>query len=1107
MQRWLSVAAAVVALLSGATRTIDAQGLTTGAVSGLVTDETSKPLEGVQIEIRNVETGYRLGIVTRANGRYNAQGLAIGRYTVVARQLGFAPQTSENVSVSLGGNIVINFQLKQAATQLQGVTISADASGADFSPSRQGVATVVGDTLLRRLPTLQRDYTDLVKLTPQVVRPADGGGASAGGVYNRYNNYTVDGVNQNDRFNLASSGGQPGGATGGRIMSIEAVKEFQVLMSPTDVRYGNFAGMLVNAVTRSGTNTWTGGATYTFRTPYMAADQPFIRNADFDVKQYGFSLGGPIIKDKLHFFVAPEFQERSDPSSGPAAAGNQVGDVSLDSIARIAQIMQGRGVDVGSAGFYRRGNPLMNLFGRLDYQINPANRLAFRQLYNTAEQDEFSRNTNAFNTNIAQQNSGIRLTSNAFSRKNTNISSALQLYTNSSRGFNNELSVGFNTVEDERILPVNTPEIAVAVTPIGGTSANRAVTFGSERFSPGNMLKQRIFEISDNLTMPFGAHTLTAGGRFERSYTYNYFLSGAANGAYNFANIADLAAGRPSGFLFSYANGGDIAAEFNAQQASAYLQDQWTMTQNFTLTYGIRADLPSFIDTPVLNNDLLTRSTAAGRAIRTDWKPKAQVLWSPRVGFNWNVDGTSNTQVRGNVGLYTAPVPLIMVGNAYSNTGLGGVNVSCTGTGVPAFVTDIASLPRSCAGSPEPVPGAAGTIGVNVTDPNFKMPQNFTGSFGLDRKLPWGTTFTFEGLYRRAVNGMFIEDINFREFDGAPTRTDLGRVQYATAITTNATGTVTVDNAARRRVITTGSNNVAFSEGAIYLTNQSKDYSYSLSGQLKKRFSSAFEVTTAYTYMQAKDVQSLTSDRAISNYRNGRQHAGLISDKNDVQTSYFERPHRIVAYGTYTAPWKNNQTDVTFYFEGMSGTPVTYTVNSDVNGDGVVGNDPIYVPRNAADASEVRIGTGSGSAFAVNATAGADYERFIAAQECLVSQRGQIMQRNSCRSPWQNRFDLSLRQSLPRVRGQNLTLQLDVINFANLVNRNWGRIALPNLSPNFPQQNILTLRQRPTGAAVVDEKANGYEFDSRLRTGKIMQQNPNQTRDFYQLQLTLRYSF
>ncbi len=1094
------------AILFGDPSSAMAQGLTTGAISGLVTDDANKPLEGVQIELRNVETGYRQGILTRANGRYNALSLAVGTYTVTARLLGYAPQTRENVVVTLGGNTVASFQLKQAAAQIQGVTISADAAGAEFSPARQGVATVVGDTLLRRLPTLQRDFTDLVKLTPQVTRPTDGG-PSAGGVYNRYNNYTVDGVNQNDRFNLSSSGGQPGGATGGRIMSLEAVKEFQVLMSPTDVRYGNFAGMLINAVTRSGTNTWTGGATYTFRTPGMAADQPFIRNADFDVKQYGFSLGGPIIKDKLHFFVAPEFQERSDPASGPAAADGRVGDVALDTIARIAQIMQSRGVDVGSAGFFRRNNPLTNLFGRLDYQINGSNRLAFRQLYNTAEQDEFSRNTNAFNTNIAQQNSGIRLTSNAFSRKNTNVSSALQLYTNSARGWNNELSIGYNTVEDERILPLNTPEIAVAVTPIGGTSANRAVTFGSERFSPGNLLKQRIFEISDNLTIPMGAHTFTAGARFERSYTYNYFLSGAANGAYSFANIADLAAGRPSGFLFSYANGGDIAAEFNAQQASLYAQDQWNYTPNLTLTYGIRADIPSFLDTPVLNQDLLTRSTAAGRPIRTDWKPETQILWSPRVGFNYNVKGESRTQFRGNVGIYTAPVPLIMVGNGYSNTGLGGVNVACTGAAVPAFTTNVAELPRSCAGQNPPTPGAAGTVGVNVTDPNFKMPQNFTGSLGFDHRLPGDVTFTFEGLYRRAVNGMFIQDINFRDFDGAPVVTNNGRVQYADAITTNATGSVTVNNTSRRLVTTTGANNVAFNEGAVYLTNQSKDYSYSLSGQLRKRFSSAFEATTAYTFMQAKDVQSLTSDRAISNYRNGRQHAGLISDKNDVQTSYFERPHRIVAYGTYTAPWKSFQTDVSFYYEGMSGTPVTYTVNSDVNGDAVIGNDPIYIPRNAADANEMRIGTGAGNAFAVNSAAAADFERFIATQDCLNSQRGQIMERNSCRSPWQNRFDLSVRQSLPRVRGQSLTVQLDIINFANLLNKNWGNIALPNLSPNFPQQNILTLRQRPTGAAVTDERANGYEFDSRLRTGAAMQRNPNQTRDFYQMQLTLRYAF
>ena len=665
MQRWFGALVAVLALMLGSSATLRAQGLTTGAVGGIVTDSSGRPIEGAQVQIRNEATGFSAGALTRANGRYTVQGLAVGTYTITVRNIGYAPVNRANERVVLGQTTIVDVVLTQATATLQGITITADASGADFTPSRQGAATVINDTLIRRVPLLQRDFTDLTKLSPQVARPQAGGGPSAGGVYNRFNNYTVDGVNQNDRFNLSGSGGTPGGSTGGRIMSVEAVKEFQVLLSPTDVRYGNFAGMLVNAVTKSGTNTWEGGATYTFRTPGMAADTAFIRNADFNVRQYGFSLGGPIIKDKLHFFVAPEWQARTDPSSGPAAdlSTGQIGDVRLDSIARIAQIMSARGVDVGTTGLGRRGNPLANLFGRLDWQINGNNRFAFRQLYNTAEQDEFSRNVNNFNTNVGQQNSGIRLTSNAFSRKNTNISSVFSLYTTGLSGWSNELSVGYNTVEDERLVPVNTPEISVAVTPVGGTNPNRPVTFGTERFSPGNLLEQDMLEISNNFTKTFGDHTVTMGGRFEQTYIYNYFLSGAANGAYIFPSIARLAAGTPSGYAFSYANGGDIQAEFSGQP------DHGLRAGPLERVAQLRRDVRSFawtcrryLDSPVLNQDILTRSTAAGTPVRTDWTPKTQALWSPRVGFNWNVGGESRTQLRGNIGVFTAPVPYIMVG-------------------------------------------------------------------------------------------------------------------------------------------------------------------------------------------------------------------------------------------------------------------------------------------------------------------------------------------------------------------------------------------------------------------------------------------------------------
>jgi outer membrane receptor for ferrienterochelin and colicin len=1111
IQRLLTLAAATIALGASTAATVRAQGLTTGAISGTVTSQAGRPIESAQIEIVNVATGFRAGVLTRSNGQFYVQGLEVGTYRVTARLIGYRPQTKSDIRVQLNLTSRVDFVLEEAAAQLAAVEVTAEASlFADFSPARQGVATIVTDTLLRRVPTLQRDFTEMVKLTPQVTR--EGAGPSAGGAYNRLNNFTVDGANQNDRFNLGSTGGLPGGSTSGRIMSVDAVKEFQVLMSPTDVRYGNFGGMLVNAVTRNGTNTWTGGATYTYRNPQMAANVDQIRASDFKYGNYGFTLGGPIIKDKLHFFIAPEFQDRTDPTAGPIPneVTGRIGPVSLDSIAEIRRIMAARGVDVGSEGVFRRGNPLTNLFGRVDWQISGSNRAVFRILDNTAEQDELSRNTAVLNANGANvQTAGIRLTSNSFTRQNTNRSLVGQLFSSFGNGIGNEFLVGYNTIRDQRIVPVNTPEISVGVQ---GT----AVTFGTERFSPGNDLKQRILEISDNVTVPLGAHNLTFGGRFEQTYIYNYFLSGAGNGAYQFPTIAALEAGTPSSYAYSFANGGTIAAEFNARQLSGYAQDLWNVSRNFSVTAGIRFDRPDFLDTPRRNDAIVaalptTAPAEVRAAFNTAVRPKASFLWSPRLGFNWDVNGDQTTQLRGNIGVFTSQTPFILIGNAYSNTGLSFSTINCAGTGPtnqpPTFTTDVSQLPTSCAGQPAPAPLSAGTAGINTIDPDFQYPQNFTTSLGFDKKLPGGVVGTFEALYRRDINGLYVRDVNLRGprlVGGVPYTDRNGRVLFADTI--SATNTVTNNG---QRWVTNYRGN-SFNEGNIQLTNSQGGYNYSLSGQLRKRFSRAFEGTAAYTYMQSRDVMSMTSDRAISIWRNSRQYAGVENNPTDVTISNFQRPHRFIAFGSYTAPWKKNQTDITFFFEGISGNPITYVANTDLNGDGFAGNDPIYVPKNAADPTEIRIGTGTNVGnFALSATEAQLLEQFIQSQPCLDKQRGKIMARNSCSSPFQRRMDVSVRQTLPDVSGHALTLQLDIFNFANLLNRNWGRIEFPVQSV-FSNQFLFNQAGRTAGP--LNQSMPNFVLNPVVRTaiqntGSAFAANPNSAANNYQMQLTLRYSF
>ena len=402
------------------------QGVTTGGVTGIVTDAEGKPAPGVQVQVVNKTTGYTTGSLTRANGLYLVQGLQVGGpYSVVITSLGFAKKQIDGVYVSLSNNTRVDAQLATQAVELAGLEVVGHREAADFAPTHQGVSNVVTDSLLRRLPTAARDFSDLAKLTPQVVKPADGNGASAGGQYNRFNAFTIDGANAGDRFALNSSGGQPGAANNAKMISIEAVKEFRVVLTPADVRQGNFTGMLVIAVTKNGTNEYHGGGTYTFRNQQLGAVQ--IRSNKNQVGQYSFSLGGPIIKNKLHFFVAPEFQTKNSPASGfylgqPATSKPAV-PISTDSLNLISSIMKTKyGFDVGTPNAVTINNPLRNLFGRLDWQISPVHRLVLREVANHAENGSFSRNTSTFNSSPNVQNAGFRLGSNMFTSVNNNTS-------------------------------------------------------------------------------------------------------------------------------------------------------------------------------------------------------------------------------------------------------------------------------------------------------------------------------------------------------------------------------------------------------------------------------------------------------------------------------------------------------------------------------------------------------------------------------------------------------------------------------------------------------------------------------------------------------------
>src|SRR5437016_6524709 len=349
------VAAVMFSML--AADAVGAQGVTTGAITGKVTDEQGQPVVLANVQIANRSTGYTTGTRTRENGLFLVQGLEVGGpYSVTVRAIGYQPYTRDNIEVRLSEATRVDVALSRQAVELAGITVTGGVTP-DFSPTRQGVGSQISDTLVRRIPTFSRDFIDQLKLSPQVVYPATGA-ASGAGAYNRYNTITIDGANQSERFNLSATNGVPGGSASGKIVSLDAVKEFRVVFTPTDVRQGSFAGILVNAVTKSGTNVLHGSALFTYRNSDPLEGVQLVgvplRTPAFNVKQYGFNLGGPIIKDRLQFFIAPEWQQRTDPAAGPYYLAGQPSPapddpvIPLDTLTRISTAMGTYGFNPGS---------------------------------------------------------------------------------------------------------------------------------------------------------------------------------------------------------------------------------------------------------------------------------------------------------------------------------------------------------------------------------------------------------------------------------------------------------------------------------------------------------------------------------------------------------------------------------------------------------------------------------------------------------------------------------------------------------------------------------------------------------------------------------------
>ncbi len=1061
------------ALLAGAAA-LGAQGVTTGAISGTVTNDQGQGVDGVQVQVVNNTNGSRASTVSRTDGHFYVSSLEIGGpYTVSIRHIGFAPKESGGIMLALGQNYRVDFRLSSQAVQLAAVTVSAnaEASSALISASHKGVATTVTDSEIARLPTLNRNFTDFVTLTPQI--STKGPGNSGGGQNNRFNAIQIDGAIASDLFGLGATG-QPGAQANAKQISLEAVKEYQVLLSPFDVRQGYFSGFLVNAVTKSGSNDFHGSGTYAFRDEKLERDVSYLRAAPFSQKQEGFWMGGPIVKDKIFFSVAPEFQQQQQPAGGPyigagSATVAPATQAAVDSFVNILKTKYNF-ADPGNAQKVSNQNPLANMFTRLDFVNLPGNsRLMTRWNYVKAQEDVFSRSATRVN-----------LSNNGYNFQSTTNSGLAQLFTNFDNGTSNEAIIGFTAVRDDRIIPINAPFVVIqrVTNPNGGTGQLSA---GTENSSQGNQLDQDIFELTDNYTIPWHSHRITLGTKNEFYRVRNLFGQNSF-GNFTFGNLDSLLNDTPnSATLGLKLDNSDGAARFRARTLGAYISDEWQASSNLAVTMGLRLDVPDLLTSPG-NNPVVTEANL-GR--NTTQVPTNVQQWQPRVGFNWDVTGDQVNQVRGGSGFFMAEPAYVWLSNLYGNSGVNGFgNVTCNGfTAAPAMQAAGGTLAPNCLNST-----AAPAVTLNTVQPDLHFPEAWRSTIGYDRKLPGGVVGTFEAMYTRSVYQFFYQNLGIV---ANPIGVDAnGRSLYGNI--TSATSAVVPT---RRTYVNAGGATASLGDVIDLQNTGTHDYSYSYTGQLEKRFSDAFEGSFAYTYSHSYDVWDVTSSVALSNWQFGRSYSGP-QDSQALGLSKFDAPHRFVVAGTYSFPTK---TDLSMTFFAESGVPFEYVYGSDMNGDNGGSNDLMYVPKNARDTTQIRFAQNGNLTPAMQADS---LENFISSHSCLNSQRGTIMQRNSCRTPWTKFMNVSARQSLPTLHGHNFMLQLDVFNFLNLLNKNWGAQDLG--SSNSPA--LLTRRTwvQPNVGQPLSLLAGAMPV---FNYNSVSQFNTNNASSNYALQLQLKYTF
>lgn len=982
--------------------------VTTSVLSGKIIDDQNEYVIGATVVAVHEPSGTMYGAVTNVDGRYTIQGMRTGGpYKVEISYVGYKKAIFTDIRLELGNTYLLNATLYPSSEQLGEVVVTADAK------ANIGASENFSTGRIQETPTVDRNIYDVVKNMPMAMTSKNGGITFAGS-NNRYNSFQIDGTVSNDVFGLAPSGTN-GGQTNANPISMDAIQEIQVVVAPFDVRQSGFTGGGINAITKQGNNTYH-ASVYSYFTneglygKYNAyKDNIKDKLTEQSTKTFGGTLSGPIIKDKLFFFANAENRKESYPSR--FYAGYDEKGFSTDMAQKIADKYEeytGIRESFGSRDVDQRA---FNFLGRIDWNIDRNNKLAFRYQYNNSYDDIFSPSSTTYFFN----GSGYRM-------KNKTNSFVAEWNSHWSDVLYNEFRAGVTTVRDERQVAYQGPNVKINGSDNSGTN-NTTVNIGTEYSSGANALDQDIYTFEDNLSWYKGNHTFTFGTHNEIFRMKNLFIQ-AVTGSWEFGSMDAFLNDSPSKYVFKYTDpdvtGGNYRYTpiIKAGQFGFYAQDKWDVADNFSLTYGLRFDIPLLFNDPTVNNEFNEYAASKNIKERVGEMPGAKVMVSPRLGFRWYTDDSRTTLIRGGLGLFTGRVPFVWLSNAYNNTGVEqkGTTIFASGSTSAPSLGQYADDPIGAMNSQK---GNPATPDIVTVSKDFKYPQVFRVNLALERVLPGDVKMTLEGLYSKTFNNVYFENLAL---------SSNAKVYAVPGVETSATPYYSVDK--KYFSITN-------------LKNTNMGYTYSLSALFEKSFHFGLDLAASYTFGHSKSVYDGTSSVAYSNWK---YNYAVDSNNPGLAYSMFDIPHRVMVSVGYRTPRYAKgfmATTVSLVYNGYVGQRYSLTMNEsyydaekkktvyiDYNGDGWGGNSLLYIPTED-ELQKMDFKTEEDRR---------KFDEWIEGDSYAKKHRGAYAMRNSNSAPWENRVDLHVAQDIfvLKDRGSKFQVTFDVTNFANMLNKKWG---------------------------------------------------------------------